>query len=85
MPSGAATPSPGGRGYEVTLSLPRALVFGRSGSDAAVNITVHDNDGGPRTWVRSWAKEELGPAGWGRVELVDAAPPATRPAASRPQ
>ncbi len=67
-------------GYEVMVSLPRGLIFGEGGGPtvaAVMNIAVHDNDGAARTWVRSWAKEELGPGGWGLVALT--VPPATRP------
>ena len=74
-----------GEGYEVTVSLPRALVFGAEApatapatspavvASAVMNIGVHDNDETARTWVRSWGKEILGPEGWGKVELLGGA------------
>jgi hypothetical protein len=65
-------------GYSVTLALPRKLMFA-GGDTCVMNIAVHDNDEGAVTWTRSWAKEELGPAGWGRISLKAAA---TQPAAT---
>jgi hypothetical protein len=38
-------------------------------ASAIMNISVHDNDEGAQTWSRSWARETLGPAAWGRVEV----------------
>jgi hypothetical protein len=81
------------KGYEVTISLPRALVFGQKRSattapstspvvvdSAMMDIAVADNDQAARTWVRSWSKEELGPPGWNKLELMSAA---TAPATNR--
>jgi hypothetical protein len=73
-----------GKGYELSLSLPRKRLFAATRpatapatstaptvfSSAVMNIAVYDNDQSARTWVRTWAKESLGPAGWGKVEIV---------------
>jgi hypothetical protein len=75
-------------GYTVTLALPQKMVFGGEGAGrgGVMNIAVSDNDNGLRTWTRSWAKEELGPAGWGRMSLKQPeAQPATLPATTRPR
>ena len=62
-------------GYTVTLAIPRKVVFG-SADNCVMNITINDNDGGARTWSRSWAQEQSGPPVWGRVTVT---PPATPP------
>ncbi|MCL2645861.1 MAG: hypothetical protein FWD61_02520 [Phycisphaerales bacterium] len=73
-------------GYSVMLILPRKMVMRdekRGETSCVMNIAVSDNDGGLQTWVRSWAKEELGPPGWGRVALripeTQPAPPQATP------
>ena len=65
-------------GYLVTMAIPRELVFGLSGGAGAeekgvrMNLTVVNKDEGAATWERSWAKEELGPMGWGVVRVKGA-------------
>jgi hypothetical protein len=45
---------------------------------AVLNIAVHDNNEGLRTWTRSWANEDAGPVGWAHVQFLGP-PPATAP------
>ncbi len=68
-------------GYTVVVALPRGLLFGGR-RDVRMNISVSNNDEGAETWVRSWAKEEGGPEGWG---LVTVETPATTVPATQPR
>ncbi|HUO09204.1 MAG TPA: hypothetical protein VM008_12935 [Phycisphaerae bacterium] len=68
----AVAEEPGGGGYRVTVALPRGMLFGNGGEasgEIRMNVATWNNDEGARTWVRSWAKDELGPAAWGQVTL----------------
>ncbi len=67
------------RGYVLTLALPRKLLgadaFAQSQPanrpvSAVVNVSVHNNDEGAMTWVKSWADEEAGPAAWARLTFL---------------
>src|SRR6185295_17616747 len=77
-------------GYTVTVSVPRKLVKSDQALPAPVastqpvrpvygmaviNIAVHDNDEGLRTWTRSWANEEVGVGAWAWVSFVGPLPP----------
>jgi hypothetical protein len=47
-----------------------------------MNLSVHDNDEGRRTWTRNWASEETGPPGWAHVSIVGPLPAAPAPPAN---
>ncbi len=65
--------------YEITLALPRKLLLSGPAESCLLNISVHDNDGGRETLVRSWARDDTGPATWGKIS-IKSPPPATAPA-----
>jgi len=69
--------------YELTLTIPRKLIFG-SGDSAVMNLTVFDNPDSAHSSLRSWAREDLGPKAWARVKLVTPPPATTTAPTTKP-
>lgn len=53
--------------YELLITIPRKTIL--AGDAAVMNLTVTDNDDSAHSTFRSWAREDLGPQAWGRLQL----------------
>ena len=55
--------------YDLVLTLPRQILMPGAAESCVANVTIVDNDDSAHSSFRSWAREDLGPAAWGRLRI----------------